>query len=478
MQPVFSPDGRSLAYFADDQIWRVDLEAGTPVRIGSASGAILGATWTTDDLIVFSEGYRGGLSAVRAGGGETTELTSLDTLTLEASHRQAHALSGTELVLFRVNSGESSGIWLLDRETGARRWLTEGESPQYADGFLFFVRGRTLYGQLFDIGPARLLGEPVSLVGNVDNQYAVSETGTLLYLSNREVPESQLVLVGGDGTSTLVTPEPARYGAPSLSADGTEVAVAVREDDGNELRIYDLETGAERVVDTGPLGTPIWSGNPGSTELMYREDNSILHYDVAAGGASVPVLAVDGGDTTPTPVAWSRTGEFLYYVVDPETQGDLWVRDVDGRATPVFNGPEITITADLSPRNDRLAFTRGASGEDMRVHVTSTPFRAGLASIAISGLGASAPRWAPDGQAIYFVERSELVRIPIDAGGTPLLGERQTILRFDRRPSFTQPPYDVHPDGERLIVALPVRVAPVGITVTTGWLDSVRDRIR
>ena len=137
MYPIFSPDGRSLAYFADDAIWRVDVEGGPAVRIGPSSGAVIGAAWTHEDQLIFTRGYRGGLSIVPSAGGGATELTTLDPANREQSHRQVHALPGTSRIVFRVN-GQQAGIWTMDTRTGERTWVTEGLNPQYADGFLFF----------------------------------------------------------------------------------------------------------------------------------------------------------------------------------------------------------------------------------------------------------------------------------------------------------------------------------------------------
>ena len=245
-----------------------------------------------------------------------------------------------------------------------------------------------------------------------------------------------------------------------------------------ELRVYDLESGTQRVVATGPgIATPVWSASADSSALVYRFGREIRRYDLATGAPPVTVLSPEGV-SAPTPSAFSRDGALLYHAVDLETQGDLFAFSSEGETVSVFDGPEITLTADISRPDNRLAFTRGRTGEDMRIHVTSTPFPAGAASRPVSGFGAFGPRWARDGTSLYFVERSELVQLPVDEDGNPDPDARRTVLRFNRRPTFTWPPFDVHPDGQRLVVTLPVAAPPAQIMVVTGWVDSVRDRIQ
>jgi DNA-binding winged helix-turn-helix (wHTH) protein len=68
MRPFWSPDSRSLAYFANGQIWRVDMQSGVARLVCEAPylGGLSGA-WGKDDVIIFPK--RGGLYRVAANGG-------------------------------------------------------------------------------------------------------------------------------------------------------------------------------------------------------------------------------------------------------------------------------------------------------------------------------------------------------------------------------------------------------------------------
>ena len=87
--PVFSPDGRWLAFGLFDGsnflLRKVEVTGGNPVTLCECS-AFHGLTWGSDDTIVFA-GKAGGLKRVSAAGGEPETITELDASAGEVSHR-------------------------------------------------------------------------------------------------------------------------------------------------------------------------------------------------------------------------------------------------------------------------------------------------------------------------------------------------------------------------------------------------------
>jgi Tol biopolymer transport system component len=55
--PIFSPDGRWLAFDSDGVLRRVAMGGGTPVVICNALGGVTGA-WLADDTIIFATNTR------------------------------------------------------------------------------------------------------------------------------------------------------------------------------------------------------------------------------------------------------------------------------------------------------------------------------------------------------------------------------------------------------------------------------------
>ena len=66
--PFFSPDGRHLGFFGDDQLWRVDVSGGAPTALADAPIAF-GGTWGPQGDIVFTPNLNSGLVRIKASGG-------------------------------------------------------------------------------------------------------------------------------------------------------------------------------------------------------------------------------------------------------------------------------------------------------------------------------------------------------------------------------------------------------------------------
>jgi hypothetical protein len=68
VSPFWSPNNRSLGFFADGKLKRIDVAGGPPVTLCDTMPGISGA-WSPDGVIVFSEGLGTPLQKVSASGG-------------------------------------------------------------------------------------------------------------------------------------------------------------------------------------------------------------------------------------------------------------------------------------------------------------------------------------------------------------------------------------------------------------------------
>jgi Tol biopolymer transport system component len=115
--PFWSPDSSSVAFFAGSDLKRVD-GAGGPVRT-VAEGVVVnanarGASWSRENLILFSAFPAAPLSAVSASGGPVTQVTTLDQEAGENSHRWPFFLPDGRHYLctsLNANRGESGTYW-------------------------------------------------------------------------------------------------------------------------------------------------------------------------------------------------------------------------------------------------------------------------------------------------------------------------------------------------------------------------------
>src|SRR5262249_48178971 len=75
--PFFSPDGRRVGFFANQKMKWVSLGGGVPQAICDA-GISGGATWGSDETIVFAPAGSDGLWQVSLAGGKPSRLTTPD----------------------------------------------------------------------------------------------------------------------------------------------------------------------------------------------------------------------------------------------------------------------------------------------------------------------------------------------------------------------------------------------------------------
>lgn len=168
--PFWSPDSRSVGFFADAKLKRVERGGSAPQILADAPAG-RGGTWNAEGTILFSPNTSGGLFRVAATGGQPTPVTSLSSG--QATHRQPRFLPDGRRFLFYV-VGSQSGVYLGELgkqgEIGAEpRRLTAADSAgEYLiSGWLTFVQQNTLRARRFDAARGQLSGDPVTLAQSV-----------------------------------------------------------------------------------------------------------------------------------------------------------------------------------------------------------------------------------------------------------------------------------------------------------------------
>jgi Tol biopolymer transport system component len=192
--------------------------------------------------------------------------------------------------------------------------------------------------------------------------FAVASDGTLVTLPGPSTTNARLVWVTRTGRVEPFDDQVRSYGDPTLSSDGTVVAVAV--DDGagsSDIWTFDVKGGVPtRVTFGGPASDPEWL--PDSRRLAYRLGNaSGGMFVVSANGSGTLERILDDG----TPTSVSPDGKVLAFIrTAAATATDIWVLPLAGNRGPqLFVGtPANERAATFSPNGQWLAYTSAESG--------------------------------------------------------------------------------------------------------------------
>ncbi len=180
--PFFSPDGRSMGYFANGRVYTIALGGGLPVAVADAAEP-LGAAWLSEGRIVFARAASDGLFVAGERGGRVEPLTTPGAG--EGGHRWPAAAPDDSSVVFIVDAARDyagsvsmrTRVWgrLLDEVTAVRVPLP---------GYLLAQRGPDLLGSAVDAHVSAITGLPAPVAGldagAAAPQFAMSAGGTLV----------------------------------------------------------------------------------------------------------------------------------------------------------------------------------------------------------------------------------------------------------------------------------------------------------
>jgi Tol biopolymer transport system component len=428
-RPFWSPDGRSIGFFADANLKRVDIDGGSPVTLWTA-GVPRGGSWGVNGTILFSNSPAGSILRMSSGGGEPTAATQID-----ATHR-GHGSpqflpDGRHFLFFTDGSPEVRGVYAgrLDSLDTTRLFASNSPAIYAASGHLLFIRDGKLLAQAFDAGRLTLSGAPVPVADNVGGGTAVSASaaGPIVY---RTAPPDgghrQLTWVdrAGQELAKVVYADGAALG-PSLSWDGRRIAV-YREANGNmDLWSYDIQRRSwDRLTsDPGDDIYPLWSRD--GTSVVFggvRKNQGVV--DFYRRLLSAPQASEELVLSTPAgkfPMDLSADGHFLLFVTmaDPKRGSDLWAMPLDGDRKPF----EVVATefsesqGQFSPDGQWIAYQSDRTGLP---EIYLRPFRGSGADVRVSIDGGTQPRWNRDGEELFFIgadDRMMAVRIRITPSG-------------------------------------------------------------
>ena len=474
--PFFSPDGQTLGYwdFAAEQLRAVAIAGGTPVVLARAS-SFYGATWGPDDAIYY--GQENGIWGV-ARGGEPQRLVAVEPD--ERVHGPQMLPDGRTILFSLLRIGSmvgSSTAWdtaqviAQSLDTGERTVLVRGSDARYVPtGHLTYAMGTTLFAIPFDVARREITGRPVPIVESVQRavrtpgssgsaNYDFSRDGTLAYVAlqeqSAEARARSLVAVDLTGRVTPLLEEQGNYWRPRISPDGTRVAVEVLDAEViSQIWVVELERKtAHPLVEREENPFVAWT--PDGRSVVYRSSrggNIGIYRQAADGSGDAELLLQSAVETVPTDV--SRDG-VLAFAEGPQT-GERSIRllRIDQKSVADFlDTPAWEHMAMFSPDGQWIAYASDESGV-MEVYVRPYPRAPGVGRRVSVG-GGTGPVWAPTGTTLYYRGAAgDLMAVPTTLTPGFSAGRPRPLFRFDRvfRMSGNAAAYDIHPDGTRFIM--------------------------
>jgi serine/threonine-protein kinase len=470
MQPFFSPDGTSIAFFADGRLKRVPVSGGTATTI-CAAPAHRGGAWSPDDRIVFAPDAQTGLFSVPASGGEPEPLTTLDASKGETSHRSPIVLPDGNGLLFTVTrrSGRMDvQIDGLSLRTRARSTVLRNAMwTQYVGtGHLVYVdrTGETFAGR-FDPSRLSVIGTPVPLPerpGNLvpGSAFALSVTGTAVTAPFEGTRESLLV-VRRDGTIRTLAVPPRSYRQLEVSPDGRRLATTI-EDGVANFDIWTLNLASDgplTPVTTNRMSiSPLWSADSKTLTFAAWDDGERSWKMLAQNIESneTPRVLFSKNPTEPKLLNWLSDGSLLFTDNLPEQPA---------RTVKPGEEPRLVTHADnrrhlfgVSPDERWLAYMSDRSGRD-EVWVMSFPD--GAFNTLVSRDGGTQPIWAKSDTILFYRRHQpgggmQILEVPFGPDG-PSAGRLvhtdndASPLGLFPSPLGLFPTYDVLPDGSFIV---------------------------
>jgi serine/threonine protein kinase len=481
--PFWSPDGRYIAFFADNKLKKLDVGSGVIETICPAEQGPSGA-WNRDGVILFGTGA--GLAQVSAAGGKPETVTELDVARGETTHRFPAFLPDGKHFLFQIMGGEAPGIYVgsLDAKGDKARKLLISLGADSADQtpvawsppghILYALNRQTLLARAFDPDRLEVKGEPFRVAENVlvtaagAARFTVSANGVLAFIQRMEDDTVQLTWHDRSGKRLGQVGMAAPWRQIKLSPDERFVLMG-RGMPGRLTTqwLLDLAQGTTaRFPAEGSLSLGAWAPDGKRIAFAGARSLSLVLRSLVGNAPEEQVLE---SHFLCFPTSWSPDGKFLVYSMSsPQTRLDIWRLPLTGerKPQPLLQTKFNEAPGQVSPDGNWLTY---ASDEPGSYEIYVTQFPQPVRSWRISTSGGQNPFWRADSKELYFVSGNKLMAVSVTGGAEFQSGAPQPLFEIEGRE------YAPSKDGQRFLVPVVTERAPAPpINVVLNWTAELK----
>jgi serine/threonine-protein kinase len=500
VEPVFSPDSQSIAYFAGSDsgtaLKRVAVSGGTPLTLCSVTGLPFGVSWR-NGLIAY--GQRTGIEIVPDSGGTSPRTV----VTVDVTQRavQPQLLDDGKHVLFTIIAGNATGdegqvvIQSLDGVSRTEVMRGGSNAQVLPTGHLIYIHNGTLFAVRFDSKRQAVTGAPVPIMEGVSEtaaswagNFSVSLDGSFVYrpglFSGNKRTLAWLDRQGHEQATAMPFRD---HAMPRLSPDGTKILVTSSEGE-TDIWVWNIAKETPTRLTFGPAVDAFAIWMPDSRRVIFRSTDggrTDIYRRMADGTGELEPLTKNGTGGEPESV--SPDGKFLVYRTgDPATTGsDLRLLPLDGTgesmallADPKYN----EFGGDVSPDGRWIAYQ---SNEATKNAIYVRPFpNVNGGKWMVSAEGGTQNRWSRSGHELFYVIWPRLYRVAITPGAAFVFDKPQLVvenLQYSLGPyNFgTVTGYDVAADGRFLFAKSQGTGASAinALVVVTHWFDELKARM-
>ena len=480
-RPFWSPDSSYLAFVADGKLKKIDVTGGPPTKICDAPTGVDGS-WSPEGVILFDGTGTDPINRVPAAGGTPVVAVKADPEHKEIQVGWPEFLpDGRQYIYMVINQKaelNSYRIGSLDSKETKPFAPAQSMLVYAPQGYLLFLKDRTLMAQPFDAKAIKTTGEPVPLAEQIGTdavglaRFSVSRDGVLAYRTGES--GSRLLWMDRSGKEVDTLGDPGDYEDPAFSPSGDRLAFDLTDTRSGKTDIWvrDLSRGVNSRFTFGQDNSfaPVWSPRGDAIVYASDRDGAFAIYQRATSGRGEEKLMVKS-DALIIPMGFSPDGRFLAYQrQDRKTNWDLLLLPLTGEEKPVtFRAtPFRDVQPRFSPDGRFIAYVANESGRN-EVYVQSYPGPGRTWQISTSG--GSDPQWRRDGKELYYRGLDQkLMAVEIRGGDALEPGLPQLLFQSRVSIGLGSTKYLPDPTGQKFLFVAPLgRDAMTPTTVVLNW---------